>query len=378
MGNWVIGMRERIIVWMKLLAIALLLVLVTIQFWNLRQRYDSVGIWLKDGVTKKYLITCLEKEMKERTCKLSEITAYNQKEGTVKVTGIGTLVTTNFFSVYGDIQDITPMTLIAGNLLVVGDDYGCVLTKDLAYELFQSIDVLGLSIMIGDRTYVVRGIVEARVEGVYFEEVEESANFLNLEMKFSEDNGGYYAKQFCDIYGLGDNTMLEENYLVMTWSNVYWVPMLLLLLCLLHSMFGQIKRCTPSFWIPIGFAILGGFIIIMIGSHALYVSDRWIPTRWSDFSHYKQVISDYTQQWSLLFSEAMVVKGIALRFDLIKTISLLSFLFGMELAILSKLNQKVDLLSFRILSRIALKRKSLDSKDAYLQLETKHKYEQNY
>ena len=316
--------------------------------------------------------------MKERTCKLNEITAYTQKEGTVKVTEIGTLVTTNFFSVYGDIQDITPMTLIAGNLLVVGDDYGCVLTKDLAYELFQSIDVQGLSIMIGDRTYVVRGIVEARVEGVYFEEAEESANFLSLEMKFTEDNGGYYAKQFCDIYGLGDNTILEENYLAMTWSNVYWIPILLLLLYLLHSMFGQIKRCTSSFWIHIGFALFGGFIIIVIGSYALYVSDRWIPTRWSDFSHYKEVISDFTQQWSLLFSEATIVKGIALRFDLIKTIALLSFLFGIELTLLSKIHQKLDLLSFRILSGFGISRKLLDGEYEYPQLESKQQYEQNY
>ena len=371
-------MRERIIVWMKLLAIALLLVLVTIKFWDLRQQYDSVGVWLKDGVTKKYLITCLEKEMKERTCKLNEITAYTQKEGTVKVAGIGTLVITNCFSVYGDIQHITPMTLIAGNLLVVGDDYGCVLTKDLAYELFQSIDVLELSIMIGDRTYVVRGIVEAKVEGIFLEEAEESISFLNLEMKFSEDNGGYYAKQFCGIYGLGDNTMLEENYLVMTWSNVYWLPMLLLLLCLLHSMFGQIKRFTSSFWIHIGFALLGVFIIIMIGNHALYVSDRWIPTRWSDFSHYKEVISDFIQQWRLLLSEATFVKGIALRFDFIKSITLISFLLGIELALLSKLHQMVDLWSFRALSRIVLKRKPLDSKYAYPKLESKENIEQNY
>lgn len=90
-------------------------------------------------------------------------------------------------------------------------------------------------------------------------------------------------------------------------------------------------------------------------------SRRTKKTRWSDFSHYQEVIADFREQWRILFSESSFIKGIALRFDFLQSIALLFFLFGIELALLSKIHQKIGLLGSSILSHIDWKGKPLVS-----------------
>lgn len=324
-----------------ILAMALLNILLIFQVREMKEKYTCVSVRLATDVTKKQLCKYLEKE-ETKLCKIENVTAFSQAKVLLKGKDLGRQLHIDAYCVYGKVEDVLPLSLVAGNLLIREDTNGCILTKDAAYELFGTIDAIGLEVIINNRTYVVRGVISSNVEAVLYEARFDEDTFQCLEFQISDENGEYYAKQFLSIYGLFEDSIIGENYLVKIAQNLCLFPFLIFMIYFIIFMDVKAKQYKISKGFRIGFLAINLVLIIVLGKQIGYFPKRWIPSKWSDFSHYGYMIEDLKQQLKLLIFAKPFAKEVALRIDLVKTAVLfVGAVFGL-CYILRNLNEWVS------------------------------------
>ncbi len=85
-----------------------------------------------------------------------------------------------------------PLQLVSGHYFNATDDNedGIILDENVAWKLFGAVDVAGLTVTIGDMTYVIRGVVQAS-EGHYTEEAGDDVMTVYVDYKLYEHAMGY-------------------------------------------------------------------------------------------------------------------------------------------------------------------------------------------
>ncbi len=292
--------------------------MLVIKLQGMKEKYTCVSARLATDVTKKELCKYLEKEETE-TCKIENVTAFSQTKVMLEGKDIGRQLFLDAYCVYGNIEDVLPVSLITGNLLIREDTDGCILTKEAAYKLFGSINANGLEIIMNHRTYVVRGVISSNVEAILYEAKYDTDTFDCLEFQISDENGEYYTRQFLAIYGLSEDYIIGENYLVNIAQNLSIFPFLIVMIYFIIFMEAKAKQYKVKKGIRIGFLVVNIVLIIILGKQIGYFPERWIPSKWSNFSHYTDILEDIKQQLKTLSFARPVAKEVALRTDLMKT-----------------------------------------------------------
>jgi hypothetical protein len=93
--------------------------------------------------------------------------------------------------VYGVSKDFFlfhPLTLLSGTYFTQDDEAedGIILDEDVAWKLFGSSDVTGLTVDIGDSTYIVRGVVKSD-SGLFSEAADEEEDTVYVDFSILED-----------------------------------------------------------------------------------------------------------------------------------------------------------------------------------------------
>jgi hypothetical protein len=305
---------------------------------GLKKKYDSISVRLTEGVTRKALLESLEIEREWNTCKIEQVTALTETRQNVKAEGIDQMIQTYVYQIYGDVNKVMQGDLMLGAYLLYEDNDGCMLTDTLAYELFGSIKILGLGVIIEDKTYYVRGIVTGSDKAVFYETKEDKATFNCLELLIKDEEGGYYAKQFVEIYGLSDAVIIEESYLISMLGNFALLPFLIAFLFLIVRGNLLLRELINIGWIRIIGVVFSVIVSCIMVKVFVYFPLRLVPTNWSDFDHFSRCIEDIKNQLNSLMFIKPIVRDVLFKKDLMTAVVLcVASLFG-EAYVLHYLN----------------------------------------
>ncbi|MCF0141912.1 MAG: ABC transporter permease, partial [Parasporobacterium sp.] len=106
------------------------------------------------------------------------------------------------FGVGGDFFLFHPIELVDGNYfdeLTDPNEDGIILDENLAWQLFGAIDVAGMNVTIGDRTYLVRGVVKQE-DGMFSEAINETVATVYMQYSALEREAGQEAQLNLDSY----------------------------------------------------------------------------------------------------------------------------------------------------------------------------------
>lgn len=195
----------------------------------------------------------------------------------------------------GEGAAVIPLCFLSGGWPGAADEAGCVLSKELAWQLFGGTNVVGKTLTAGDREYTIRGVFEG----------DDPLALLSAPdggtpsgWRAAELTGGPEGAAKSDVESLLSAAGLPtDGTILMGW----WVPLL-----------AQASLLLPLFIVGVWCVVLllrdikgGGMARLLVTAGILLAGafllptllaalpDRLLPGKWSDFSF-----------WTLLFENA--------------------------------------------------------------------------
>ena len=299
-----------------LLLIIVLIILLGLNlntFLKLKMQFNIISVRIHNGgITRNQLMDIIEYDQKKEDSKFTEINAFGILERqTVYEPEFKRKESVTLYYVFGFMEQVFPMKLIHGTLPSTEDTYGCVIDVKTALSLFGNANVLGLPIKWEEKTYYIRGIVSNTSPILMFQSKEEEDTFWNLELRYKEqENARELTDQFLNIFSF-DYTIVEGGYIVRLIGNIVGLPYLLLMIYGIRFTITILKKHKNNLSLKeitrtkalkyLGICISCSCIIFYLLSNYIrtfvYIPRRFIPTRWSDFTHWWAIINDAKQHY---------------------------------------------------------------------------------
>lgn len=269
----------------------------------IKNNYQSVSIRIHgEGVPLRIIERAVDNEVMKNTSRIPTITAWNCLiEQQVKNTVLSTSAKTRLLEVCGDMRQVYPMELVRGIIPIKDDSNGCLVDNNTAYELFQSLDVIGNILTYQGKEYCIRGIINTQERLVIIPKVGENHSYMNLELVYEDkENGEQLANEFIVQNSLASSyTVIDACFYSGIIGLFYLLPAWILGLYLLLIMVKSIwKRRTLQIQFILYLII---FLVAWKGirwvmDFQFSLPDRLIPTRWSDFDFWIRKYQDIYDQ----------------------------------------------------------------------------------
>lgn len=268
------------------------------------KNYDGISIRLEGtGVKQIELEAAIKQEQSKNNLQdidSLQVTAWNRGPRiTIYNTKLNTTTKTRIVTVYGDMAKVCPFPIKFGSFCYEKDTDGCVIDEKTAYDLFRDKNVVGNMITYESKQYVIRGIVKSKEQLVIINSKDEKTSFTNLEMNL-KDNTGIAAINFINDYQLTSDyiTVLEGSFYARLLYNTAIFPAVFIWLCLVAFFLKKAYKKRNSWLQCLVYAVICVLICyIFIKTTRLYFPDRWIPTRWSDFSFWNRILKEWRVKW---------------------------------------------------------------------------------
>lgn len=257
--------------------------------------YQSVSIRLKDSKVSQTLIQKIaEEEYKKDTSTLKRITAWNVTEQEPLVCdALGTKAKIRLIKVYGDMEQAYPIVLESGGIPVMGDEEGCLIDEETAYELFHTRNAVGGSVTVQQHHYRVRGILNSKEPVCLLMTSQKEESYSNLEIVFpDQEDGSKLAADLFRQYGLNNSYIAIDGMLFGRLLQLaYLLPAWLLGICLLYDLITILWRrrgnLLQAIVLLLGIILLGA-VLARFMEFEFYFPQSFLPTKWSDFSFWSK------------------------------------------------------------------------------------------
>jgi hypothetical protein len=289
--------------------------------------YGAVSIRYKEPILTGQEIDNITSGMIEKEDNnIPEVTLWQRDEDIILTNEVrNASVKIGLITVSGDMTKVYPGSMLYGGYLSKADDRGCVIDRDTAYKLFNSEDVVGLTITLNNKEYTVRGIMQGIGSNTMIVQEEKQVvskkagiKYSCMELVFSDtENAKLLAENFIHTYGLGVPTAYIDGYIYQKISYLLihiplWFSAMLLIIYIARKV-NTLKSSQVLFvsgWFGI---ILLSAILIRITNVHFYYSSSMIPTRWSDFdfwgNQWKELIASLGgREGSILFYKDIMLK----------------------------------------------------------------------
>ena len=213
-------------------------------------------------------------------------TAWCQRKGTLSYPELNRETTADLVYINGDSNLLAAGT----HPLTENGENGCLLSEDLAMELFGSIQAVGEIIKAGESEYTVQGILteqESLMEGVKLAvlQAEKDVKAEQISAAIGEEPNGEKAYAFAMRLGAEGEMFPMQKYVDLAG---FTTSLLLLLIggSMILPWAARLIRCRKQ---PFAAAFSLGFILIIslvfykVSGMNLKIPESMIPTRWSDF-----------------------------------------------------------------------------------------------
>lgn len=219
-------------------------------------------------------------------------------------------------AVYGDIRRAIPVAELTGSFPTGDDTNGCLIDAKSAWELFHAKDAVGAELTLGDKRYVVRGIVKTFEQTLVVRS--EDANYENLEFTAPDPATAKQAAETA-LYRLGasgnpiilQNSQTARVALGLTWLPL-WVGCALAAAAFLRRAWRERRNLRAG----LSFACAGAALLAVCVAGLLktaYWPQSFLPTKWSDFSFWGEWIDGCKEQWRAVSLATPLPKDILLR-----------------------------------------------------------------
>ena len=270
----------------------------------LQAEYQGLSVRMHGRVTQEALFRAISENADKSILRVS---AWTRNElATINNESLETAARVRRIAVYGDMHDVCPMELLYGGFPAMVDEAGCVIDVDTAWSLFHHKDVIGADVRIGGKPYIVRGIVRAKEAMILFRD--EKAEYENLEIACSNmEEATSLVTTFLYRYGLAaEYTVVENGFYGRLATGLSGLPGWIIGAAILFALLKRAwkRRSIPLQFILLCIALAGTFYLLkwLLEFH-LYWPDRFLPTRWSDFTFWPELIkaqTDYFESLSFL------------------------------------------------------------------------------
>ncbi len=253
-----------------------------------------------------------------------------------------TSLSIGLITVAGDMTKVYPDSMLYGGYLPRGDDVGCVIDRNTAYKLFNTENVVGLSISLNNKEYIVRGIMKGMGSNTMIVQEEkqvpsknESIKYSCMELVFSDtENAKYLAEKFINANSLGTPIVYIDGYMYQNISYLLiHIPIWFSALILIFHFARKVNKLKASLVLYVsgwfGIILLSAILIKITNVHINYSSSQ-LPTRWSDFDF-------WVNQWKMLKNSFSGTEGSILFYkDMMLKNRMVFVLSGVIIAVLSQ------------------------------------------
>lgn len=222
------------------------------------------------------------------------ITFWDEKKGAVK-TDLNS-VEAQIIWCLGEANAVFPAVYLQGSAPGASDTAGCAISESVAWDLFGSTDIVGLSVSIDDRTYEIRGVFRGASD-IVIASAQDTDTLRNVELTGSPSNDSReIAITYVSSAGLGAPDQICYGK---TWGCFFTVlcsiPVLISGLWLLWKLlkisrhFQPLLRYLVWFFTALLFAISLPYLLTFIPSWLL-------PLQWSDLSFWPDLVSTLNER----------------------------------------------------------------------------------
>lgn len=189
-------------------------------------------------------------------------------------------------ALWGDVEQVFPGCLSAGNGLIKEDDKGCMVSEALAYRLFGSGDVLGKELTYEGSSYVIRGILD--LEDPVFLREDGKTGFPYMEVREEPGSGMEQVRQILARIGRvpEEGAVIEADMVCGLLRFAGLIPAGLLLFLCYRILKKRFCGNSGVLWI-LRIAVLA-LCLAGLGKSWCF-SDDVIPSRWSDFEFFGEL-----------------------------------------------------------------------------------------
>ncbi len=278
---------------------------------ELKNLYSPVSVrFTGEGVTQKKLNEALMSESEQKEHAYTEVTAWKRiAAAEINNTDLRRSRTVSVILTGGNMAQTIPMALIQGNYVYPGDKKGCVIDKDTAYSLFGTEHVVSNVVMYNKKNYVVRGIVKTEAPVFLIQGENERIAYNNLEFIYTnKERGEALTREFLVLNGLKDYVLIDGYFFGHLIHSLLTLPVWIFLLSAGYRIFMYYRGLKGSFtrktYLLYGslliLALTGyGLLLYQFTGNSLYIPEKLVPTKWSDFDHWLeqyQILRDQIRQ----------------------------------------------------------------------------------
>lgn len=213
-------------------------------------------------------------------------------------------------ALYGSGELLFPDRLLAGSLPARGDVAGCALDAQTANQLWGSSQVVGKTVRLNGRSYVVRGVLATGQAVFLFQEPPgDDAVFTGLTLRFPGNPDGVQAAQaLLSRAGLPAPDELLDFTTVGRLAELLaalpvWLFALLCLARLVRAVFALRPAPLLCAATALGAAATGALAILLLAPALCWPADL-IPNRWSDFAFWSSRFSSLAENLRAVLTAA--------------------------------------------------------------------------
>lgn len=209
----------------------------------------------------------------------------------------------------GNMHLVIPGKLMKGSFVTDSDSHGCVISRKTAENIFGDRDIIGEKVLIGKKNYVIRGIVDmdkslCMIQG----DNEKSYSYIRVDAPRMPMS---VVQQMLAGLLAEDCEWISEGNLYYGIGNIFlWLPVWAALFAgvfrygkAVPRMGNEVFNYILKIMIPIsGFA--AGCTLLLV---SFKFSDDYIPTVWSDFEFWTELVQQKKEMISMLLESPVQI-----------------------------------------------------------------------
>lgn len=213
----------------------------------------------------------------------------------------------------GNMNLVLPGKLIKGSFVTDSDRNGCVISRKAAEVIFGDWDIIGEDILIGKKNYIVRGIVDIE-KILYMVQGDNEKSYPYIRVDTPKIPMSVVQQMLAGLIPGNCERISEGNLYFGVGCVLLSVPLWILLFIGLFRYRKVVTRIRNKvlnyilkIMVPVaGFA--GACVLILI---SFKFSDDYIPTVWSDFEFWTELIQQKRDMFLMLLENPLqIVDGI--------------------------------------------------------------------
>lgn len=228
----------------------------------------------------------------------------------------------------GNMYLVTPGVTMKGSYVTDSDRNGCVISRKTAENLFGDLDIIGEKIMIRDKSYVVRGIVDVEKSLCMIQGGDDkSYPFIRVDAPRIPVS---VVQQMLSGLLPEDRAWISEGDLYYGLGNiVFFLPVWIIFFlgsARCRKAVAEIQNKGLNFILKITVAIIGFTCACLLFLLSFQFSDDYIPTAWSDFEFWTELVKQKKEMILGLFENPIQIADSLMIKSLIGLITIFTLL----------------------------------------------------